>query len=204
MQRLLRRFTGNMDVIVVSGLPRSGTSLMMQMLAAAHIEVLTDHVREADHNNPRGYYEYERVKALANGDGDWLKDARGKAVKVVSPLLQYLPPDYSYRVIFMQRDVQEILQSQQRMRDRLGNNSDTLDIDQLRTEYQNHLIQTLTWERRQNHIKLLTVDHHQLLTNPAPPINAVIDFLALPGKHRNAMHAVIDPDLYRERQDQAR
>lgn len=188
-------------MIIVSGLPRSGTSLMMQMLAAARIDLLTDEIREADKNNPRGYYEYEQVKGLARGGTEWLKSARGKAVKVVSPLLPHLPADYTYRVLFMQRDLDEIIQSQQKMRERLGNGDDTFDYNQLRTEYTAHLTQTLTWARRQGHIKLLTVDHRTLLTDPSPQIEAVIDFLNLSADAKSSMHTVIDPNLYRERHD---
>jgi hypothetical protein len=109
-------------VVVVSGLPRSGTSLMMQMLEAGGITVLTDGIREPDEDNPRGYYEFERVKALPKGDYEWLESARGKAVKVVSALLEYLPPEYNYKVIFMHRRMEEILASQRKMLIRRGKN----------------------------------------------------------------------------------
>src|SRR5436309_11235660 len=102
-------------IIVVSGLPRSGTSLMMKMLAAAEIELLCDDHRRADHDNPGGYFEFERVKKLLEGDVEWLGEAAGKAVKVVSPLLDFLPPTFEYRVVFMERRIREILASQRRM-----------------------------------------------------------------------------------------
>ncbi len=95
-------------VWIVSGLPRSGTSLMMMMLESTGIPPLTDHQRSADNDNPRGYYEFERVKKLRQGDKDWLPQAQGKVVKVISALLAYLPPDYTYQVLFMQRALPEI------------------------------------------------------------------------------------------------
>jgi hypothetical protein len=89
-------------ITIVSGLPRSGTSLMMMMLEAGGMPVLTDHIRTADADNPKGYYEFERVKAIER-DQAWLKEADGKAVKMISALLKYLPQNYAYRIIFMRR-----------------------------------------------------------------------------------------------------
>ena len=107
------------EIIVVSGLPRSGTSLMMQMLAAGGVEVVTDHVRTADTDNPRGYYEFELVKKIKQ-DASWLPEARGKAVKMVSQLLYDLPAGEKYRIIFLERDLDEVLVSQEKMLERLG------------------------------------------------------------------------------------
>src|SRR5262245_19571590 len=109
----------NTEVIIVSGLPRSGTSLMMQVLDAGGVEVVTDNVRAADTDNPRGYYEFEKVKQVKR-DASWLPDTRGKAVKMVSQLLTDLPPTERYRVVFMERDFEEMLDSQERMLRRLG------------------------------------------------------------------------------------
>ena len=107
------------EIIIVSGLPRSGTSLMMQMLSHGGLEVLTDNVRTADVDNPRGYYELEQAKRV-RADASWLPDARGKVVKMVSQLLYDLPPTERYRIIFMERDLEEMLASQERMLERLG------------------------------------------------------------------------------------
>jgi len=106
-------------ITVVSGLPRSGTSMMMQMLGAGGLAVLTDGKRGADADNPRGYYEYEAVKSLGQ-DASWLASAGGKAVKIVSALLIHLPDGFDYRVIFMRRPIAEVLASQRAMLDRLG------------------------------------------------------------------------------------
>src|SRR5438128_2110978 len=107
------------EIIVVSGLPRSGTSVMMQVLQAGGIEAITDRIRAADTDNPRGYFEFERVKKI-KGDAEWLPQARGKAFKMVSLLLYDLPATESYRIIFMDRDMDEVLDSQEKMLRRLG------------------------------------------------------------------------------------
>ena len=118
MQRIVNLFRHKRalePVFIVSGLPRSGTSLMMMILNAAGIPPLTDYERNADEDNPRGYYEFERVKKLKDGDFGWLENAQGKAVKVISALLTYLPEGYTYKVIFMRRELSEILASQRKM-----------------------------------------------------------------------------------------
>jgi hypothetical protein len=102
-------------VVVVSGLPRSGTSMLMNMLDAGGIPPLTDNLRAADDDNPRGYYEFEPVKKLREGDFSWLPNAQGKSVKIISALLAYLPPTETFQVLFMQRAIPEILASQRRM-----------------------------------------------------------------------------------------
>ena len=110
-------------VIIVSGLPRSGTSMMMKMLAAGGIEIHTDHLRKADEDNPQGYYEVELVKHLQH-DSAWLHHMKGKAVKIISFLLYYLPLTLRYQIIFMQREMQEILMSQKKMLERSGHSPD--------------------------------------------------------------------------------
>src|ERR1700730_12243612 len=107
------------EIIVVSGLPRSGTSLMMQMLENGGVAVVTDNIRTADTDNPRGYYEFEKVKKLKQ-DASWLPETRGKAFKMVSQLLYDLPASESYRILFMKRDFEEMLLSQEKMLERLG------------------------------------------------------------------------------------
>ena len=107
------------EIIIVSGLPRCGTSLMMQMLVQGGFEAVTDHIRTADTDNPRGYYELEKVKKIKE-DASWLPETRGKVVKMVSQLLFDLPASERYRVIFMQRDLDEMLASQEKMLERLN------------------------------------------------------------------------------------
>ena len=120
----LRRRKYGEPVVVVSGLPRSGTSMMMKMLAAGGVSVMTDAVRKADVDNPKGYYEYERVKDLEKEtDKSYVREARGKALKVISFLLKDLPDDNFYQVIFMRRHLDEVIASQNKMLDRRGEES---------------------------------------------------------------------------------
>ena len=125
-------------VIIVSGLPRSGTSMMMKMLEAGGQVILTDNLREADANNPKGYYEFERVKQMKDGDLAWLSDAVGKVVKIVTGLIMFLPSSYNYKIIFMRRDLNEILSSQKKMLGRLGKEDDNIPDDKMAKVYEEH------------------------------------------------------------------
>jgi hypothetical protein len=198
MQFFRRLLNNNDPVVVVSGLPRSGTSLMMQMLNAGGLPVLTDYQRASDENNPKGYYEYEPVKRLRTGEDDWLSQASGRCIKVISALLPHLPGNHPYQVIFMLRDVDEILQSQARMRRRLGQSLDDFNAEKLRNDYTRHLKQIKTWLAAQTHIETLYVQHRGLFDAPHKPVETIIDFLDRP-LNVTAMRTVIDPDLYRER-----
>src|SRR5438270_5105425 len=126
----------NSEIIIVSGLPRSGTSLMMQMLDQGGVEVLTDNIRTADTDNPRGYYEFEKVKKIKQ-DASWLPQTRGKAFKMVSQLLYDLPASEQYLIIFMERDLDEMLLSQEKMLERL--NRPAAPREQIRQSYTLHL-----------------------------------------------------------------
>jgi hypothetical protein len=128
--RVVRRLKYGAPITVVSGLPRSGTSMMMQMLEAGGMQLLTDGVRQADEQNPKGYYELEAVKGLDKGeDTPWLADARGKAVKIISFLLTWLPDTYDYGVIFMERNLDEVVMSQNAMLRHRGHATDLADVD---------------------------------------------------------------------------
>ncbi|MFW5748622.1 MAG: sulfotransferase family protein [Chloroflexota bacterium] len=185
------------EVVVVSGLPRSGTSLMMQMLAAGGQQVLADSQRPADESNPRGYYEFAPVKRLGQAPADWLPQAVGRAVKVVSPLLVHLPPGFHYRVIFMQRDIEEILRSQQAMLAREGPVVD-FDAARLRDEYRQHLAAVRSWLVDQPGVAHLEVAHRAVIQRPAAVARQVNAFLDA-ALDEQAMAAVVDPALYRER-----
>ena len=141
LRAFIKKLIGKNDFItVVSGLPRSGTSMMMSALHAGGMSLLVDHVRQADKNNPKGYFEFEPVKRLPQGESGWIKDAQGKAVKIISSLLTFLPEDFHYRIIFMERDLEEILASQQHMLERTGkDSSQSISIDQMRESYREHL-----------------------------------------------------------------
>ncbi|MBM4465832.1 MAG: sulfotransferase [Chloroflexi bacterium] len=183
---------------IVSGLPRSGTSLMMQMLEAGGMAILTDGLREADVDNPKGYYEFERVKQLPKGDCAWLELAQGKAVKVIAALLEHLPPDRHYQVIFMRRRMAEILASQKQMLVRRGEDADKVSDEELARLFEKHLRKVEAWLAAQPHVEVLDVDYNAVLADPIPHacrINAFLGGLL----DEEAMVAVVDSQLYRNR-----
>jgi len=185
-------------ITVVSGLPRSGTSMIMKMLEAGGMAVLTDGLRAADADNPKGYYEFERVKALPKGDTAWVAEAQGKAVKVISALLEHLPAGYSYRVIFVRREMAEVLASQRKMLLRRGEPADQVSDAELARLFEKHLRKVHDWLAAQPNISLLNVDYNEMLRDPDPYISQLNAFLG------NSLDAtkiarVVDPSLYRNR-----
>lgn len=188
----------NECVIVVSGLPRSGTSMMMKMLIAGGLPALTDGLRAADENNPKGYFELEQVKQLPGGDTGWVQTARGKVVKVISYLLESLPGEGSYRVIFMQRDLDEVLASQKRMLDRDGKPEGSANDEQMAELYEKHLTQVKAWMARQANVQVLFVNYNGVMQSGAEAAERVTRFLG-GGLDTAAMAAVVDQALYRER-----
>lgn len=184
-------------VTIVSGLPRSGTSMMMKVLEAGGLPIVTDNIRIADEDNPKGYYELEQVKALKDGDDSWIQEAPGKVVKVISSLLEFLPPGYSYKIIFMRREIAEILASQKQMLMRRGEPSDG-DDGQMAENFQEHLKRVRVWLANQPNMEVLYVDYNELMSDPEPAITSVADFLGL-GEHLQAMLAVPDKKLYRQK-----
>ena len=188
-------------ITVVSGLPRSGTSMMMKMLRAAGMSLLTDNLRGADMDNPNGYYEFERVKNLPHGDQDWLAQAAGKAVKIVAPILPYLPPGYEYRVLFMRRTLREIVSSQDKMLERRGEHP-VLPDDELERLLEKQLLQVDAWMRNQADIHRLDVHYNRLLLDPDPVLPEICRFLG-GTLEATAMRNVINPGLYRQRVDAA-
>jgi hypothetical protein len=186
------------DIIVVSGLPRSGTSMMMKMLEAGGLEILTDHLREADANNPNGYYEFERVKRLKDGDFAWLPEAVGKVVKIVTGLIMYLPPGFHYKVILMERDLPEVLSSQRKMLGRLGKRDDEIPDDRLTKIYQEHWKQVIAWLSRQSNVEVLYANYNEMVSDPAGSLTRIHTFLGREMK-LEAMARVVDKQLYRER-----
>ena len=187
----------NESIFIVSGLPRSGTSMMMKMLEAGGIEPLTDGVRTPDDDNPKGYYEYERVKKLKEGDYQWLREAQGKAVKIIATLLTYLPSYYSYRVLFMRRAVEEILASQRKM---LKNRGEFTDIDdnEMRKLFEKHLSQVYFFMNKNDNVRFLDVGYNQIIWDPESILSKIQTFLAQ-SLDIEEMVKVIDPTLYRQR-----
>jgi hypothetical protein len=183
------------EIIIVSGLPRSGTSLMMQMLDAGGVEVVTDNVRTADTDNPRGYYEFEQVKAIKR-DTTWLPATRGRAFKMVSQLLYHLPPGETYRVIFMERDLEEVLVSQEKMLTRLGRTP--APREEIRRAYAVHLERLHEWLGRQGNVAVLRVRYSDLVGRPREQAERVRQFLGGRADVEGMVRAV-DPALYRNR-----
>ncbi len=186
------------EVVVVSGLPRSGTSMMMRMLEAGGVPLLTDGRRTADESNPEGYYEYEPVKSLAT-DASWLPIARGRAVKVISDLLPHLPTGYSYRVVFLMRRVEEVLASQAKMLVRRGLPAPTAEEDErMLGILLRHLDQTSRWLSTAPGFRVLYVSYNQMFEKGAEHAARIDEFLG-GGLDVARMAAVVNPTLYRER-----
>ena len=183
---------------IVSGLPRSGTSLMMNMLAAGGLEVMTDHLRIPDDDNPVGYFELEEVKRLIQGEHSWLAQLNGKAVKVISTLLPYLPDGYHYRIIFMRRAMEEVLASQRKMLINRGENPDKVRDEQMAEMFQKDLQQSERWINSQTHTSRIDVNYRQLIANPRPLVAEINRFMG-GGLGEDKMLGVIDPSLYRHR-----
>ena len=184
-------------VTVVAGLPRSGTSMMMRMLEAGGLPVLADNVRAADEDNPEGYYEYERVKQIEE-DQAWLGQARGRVVKMVSALLVHLPPAYHYKVVFMRREMAEILASQCKMLDHLGESRGEVGDAAMARLFAQHLAQVTDWLETQPNVDLLYVGYNDVLADPETQAERVSHFF---GGELDvaAMVDVVDPELYRNR-----
>ncbi|MEZ6190349.1 MAG: sulfotransferase domain-containing protein [Phycisphaerales bacterium] len=184
-------------IVVVSGLPRSGTSLMMQMLEAGGIPPFADFERQADDDNPKGYYELEAVKKLKTNP-DVLDTAGGKVVKAIHMLLADLPAKHHYKVVFMRRDLNEVLASQRKMLDRSGKKGAALPEAALKKVFEGQLTKVDAWLAVQSNIEVLNVEHRALLNNPAPVIEQINAFLG--GQlDTGKMADTVDPTLYRNR-----
>ncbi|MFO0263382.1 MAG: sulfotransferase domain-containing protein [Planctomycetota bacterium] len=180
---------------IVSGLPRSGTSLMMQLLAAGGLEPLTDQLRTPDQSNPRGYFEYEPVKSLAR-DQSWLPEARGKVVKIIVQLLAYLPPELPVRTILLERDLEEVLASQAKM---LNKSIPPAQWQTLKETFRKHWEQARQTFSLRPESSLIVVNYRELVTSPETVIERLERFLAPADLRREKMLAAIDPALYRNR-----
>jgi Sulfotransferase domain len=184
-------------IIVVSGLPRSGTSMMMKMLAEGGLSTVIDGIREADEDNPNGYFEFEPVKKLAEGQDKWLGEASGKIVKVISALLEHLPSQHQYKVLFMEREIKEILASQRKMLHRRGEEATSAD-EAMEGQFRQHLAATKYWLARQPNMDVLYVDYNKLMTKPEDYGQTIADFIGLP-LDVPRMLSVPNAGLYRNR-----
>ena len=183
-------------ITIVSGLPRSGTSLMMQMLAAGGLPILSDGERKADADNPRGYLEWERIKQLPK-DPTCIAEAEGKVVKVISQLLLSLPAGHDYRIIFMQRPLPEVLKSQDKMLVRRGNagGEDTRKIEEA---FQRHLIEVNKRLAARTDVAVLPLQYRRVLQDPQAAAESIAEFLKVP-LNIEAMTQQVDANLYRNR-----
>ncbi len=198
--RFWRRLRYGTPIVVVSGLPRSGTSMAMKMLEAGGLSPITDGIRAADEDNPKGYYEDERVKNLAQDpDQSWLAEARGKVVKIISFLLKDLPPTHNYKVVFMRRDLSEVLASQAKMLDRRGEANETADAE-MRAHFEDHLLRAKYWLSHSSHFEALYVDYSAVLAEPRREAERLAAFLDC-GLDVERMVTMVDESLYRNRKD---
>ncbi len=179
-------------ITVVTGLPRSGTSLMMQIMNKSGMEILSDGVRQKDISNPEGYYELEAVKGIVK-DNSFLKNAVGKVVKIVAPLPIFLDKTLNYRVIFMRRDIEEILRSQETML----NKDQSAEREKFSAIYKVHIQKTYHFFEL-NKIPYLDVNYKDLITNPEVELNKLIDFFHLENDW-NDLAQVVNPELYRNK-----
>lgn len=185
------------DVLVVSGLPRSGTSLAMAILGAGGVRLRVDGARAADPDNPAGYHEYEPVRRLAQ-DGAWLSGARGEAVKIVVPLLRALPAGLPCRVILMRREIREVVTSQDRMLARRGASPGPLGAERVAEILTAQLEETRTWLRQRPHTAWIEIDHHALVHGAGEELARLAAFAGIPAPGAE-LAAVIRRDLHRVR-----
>ncbi len=182
-------------IYIVSGLPRSGTSLMMQMLEKAGLPILTDNKRKPDENNPKGYYEYELVKKLAT-ENKWLKNSINKTVKIIAQLLPQLPARYQYKIIFMNRDIDEVVMSQHKMLVRNGKaKEDTLPLN-LKISFTKTIKKVQSWATKNHNVDILYVNHSDLIQQPEKEAKKIIDFLGIDADYQK-IASVVDEKLYR-------
>lgn len=182
------------DIIVVTGLPRSGTSLMMQILEKAGFPILHDGIRESDISNPQGYYELEAVKGIVR-DNSFLNDAPGKVVKIVTPLPIHVDTSKSYKMVFMRRDLEEILRSQEKML----NKDQVSEREKFRTIYEFHLKKTYKFFL-ENKIPFMDISYNELMTEPERPLSRLKEFLNLEVSTEKLLEA-LNPELYRNRNE---
>lgn len=197
-RKLFQKSQGD-PIVVVSGLPRSGTSMMMRMLDAGGVPIMTDGERTADVDNPKGYYELERIKHLEKEtDKSYLREGRGKAVKAISFLIKDLPDDNDYRVIFMRRDLDEVLKSQEKMIARLDQGDTSAADEAMREAYRNDIVRTRLHCKGRTNFELIEVHYKTAVEDPAAAARSVNAFLG-GTLDEAAMRAAIDASLYRNR-----
>lgn len=198
IRRIWRRGLYGEPIVVVSGLPRSGTSMAMRMLQAAGLPTVEDGLRSADVDNPKGYFEHQRVMDLArDADLSWLRQARGKAIKIISYLLKELPADNNYKVILLEREIEEVLASQAKMLERRGEANPVPD-DKMAENYESLVWRVNYLLKRAPHFEALRVRYTEVIAEPHAQATRISSFLG-GGLDIETMATVVDPDLYRNR-----
>lgn len=204
MKSLFYRLRYGRPVVLVSGLPRSGTSMLMQMLDKGGMTIVTDKIRAPDEDNPKGYHEFERIKELdKSSDKSWLRQYRGQVIKTISFLLQDLPLDLNYQIIFMRRDIGEVLRSQNKMLGRKGGMGPAVPDDKMRKNYEFHLKKVYYRLDHTPNFQVHYVDYSAVVADPLAEARRIATFL---GRNLNveAMASAVEAGLYRNRQSSAR
>ena len=197
---LIHRLRYGAPIIVVSGLPRSGTSMAMRMLQAGGVPILADDRRVADEGNPHGYFEFEPVKQLdkSNGDMSWLPKARGSAVKIISFLLTWLPETSDYRIVFMERNLDEVVASQKKLLALRGEGVPSDERELTKEMFRAHLDQVKRLLAVRRCFKTLSVKYRDVIDQPSLEARRIAQFIGVP-LDVDRMAAAIDPALYRNR-----
>ena len=198
LKRAFQRQQGE-PIVVVSGLPRSGTSMLMKMLDEGGMQIMTDSERTADIDNPKGYFEYERVKDLEKEtDKSYVSEGRGKVLKVISFLIKDLPDDNDYRVIFMRRNLDEVIASQNKMIQRLGTDDSTAAEEAMKEAYRNDIVRTRLLCKNRPNFELIEISYKSTVEDPEETARSVNAFV---GGHLDeaAMRVAVDGSLYRNR-----
>jgi|SRR6185369_5744935 len=186
-------------VVLVSGLPRSGTSMLMQMLQNGGMPIVTDKMRASDEDNPKGYHELERIKELdKTSDKTWLKTHRGQAIKIISLLLQHLPLNLNYQVLFMRRDIDEVLRSQNKMLERNAAGGTVIPDEKMRQNYELHLKKVCYQLERTANFQVLYLDYPDVIKDPLREARRISAFLGR-DLDVSAMASAVDASLYRNR-----
>ena len=203
MKSLYYRIKYGRPVVLVSGLPRSGTSMLMQMLDRGGMPIVTDKLRTPDEDNPRGYLELERVKELDKStDKSWLKEYRGQVIKLISFLIQDLPLNLNYQVLFMRRNLDEVLRSQNKMLERKGTTGMAISDDKMRQNYELHLQKVYYRLSHIPNFRALYLDYAAVVEDPRREARRITEFL---GRNLDveAMAGAVESNLYRNRQPAA-
>ncbi len=173
--------------------------MIMKMLKVGGITLLTDNIRKADQDNPQGYYEFEKIKNLhREEDKSWIGDAKGKALKVISELLKELPPNSFFKLIFMDRDLEEVITSQNKMLIRRGEPFDPADNRKMMLLFEKHLRKVKNWIHQQSNFEVIFVDYKEVLEDPIGHAERIKDFLQRELDVKR-MAGVVDKRLYRSR-----